>query len=407
LEIAPYAFYGCRSLSAIQLPETLVKIGSCAFYECKSLRAITIPEGFEEIGYHAFFKASSLSTVTYNAANATLAEISNAPFETENYYGTSVYIGNTVVTIPDGLFENSNVHSLIFKPDSICRTIGARAFATSELRGTLELPDSLTEIGDSAFAKTKLSDVILPTSLVTIGAEAFHSCESLSLVYISSGVETLGANVFSTEAKLTVIYCAADSKPSGWDESWDSNTRTVLYGYNSNITYTFVTNNSTTLESVTSILPITLPVPESTDNMLRFAGWYTDESFSGTAYTREYYSKEYTTLYAKWETPDGSSFGDAYPIIEKGDYLVTVNTGEAYYICFKPTVSGYYTITSIGDYDTFIELYDSALSRFAYNDNGGANSNFYVSLQFFAGNTYYLKICNNSSDNASFTVVIN
>ena len=52
--IGNYAFWGCSSLTAINIPEGVTSIGSGAFYECTSLTTITIPEGVTSIGDDAF-----------------------------------------------------------------------------------------------------------------------------------------------------------------------------------------------------------------------------------------------------------------------------------------------------------------------------------------------------------------
>ncbi len=57
------AFYGCASLSAIQLPAGLTSIGSYAFQGCSSLSAIELPAGLTSIGEKAFKGCSSLSVV--------------------------------------------------------------------------------------------------------------------------------------------------------------------------------------------------------------------------------------------------------------------------------------------------------------------------------------------------------
>lgn len=58
--IAHRAFYNCRSLSAITIPEGVTSIADSAFYNCYSLSAITIPEAVTSIGNSAFYSCHSL-----------------------------------------------------------------------------------------------------------------------------------------------------------------------------------------------------------------------------------------------------------------------------------------------------------------------------------------------------------
>lgn len=61
--IEDYAFYGCSSLTSINLPSGLTSIGDYAFRSCSSLTSITIPESVTSIGYGAFSGCSSLEEV--------------------------------------------------------------------------------------------------------------------------------------------------------------------------------------------------------------------------------------------------------------------------------------------------------------------------------------------------------
>ena len=59
------AFYGCTSLSSINIPDSVTSIGDCAFSGCKNLSDINIPDGITEIGTQAFYKCTSLSSVKF------------------------------------------------------------------------------------------------------------------------------------------------------------------------------------------------------------------------------------------------------------------------------------------------------------------------------------------------------
>lgn len=58
------AFYGCRNLQSIFLPDGVVTIGHRAFSYCLSLTTITIPNSVTEIGYWAFEGCKSLTSIT-------------------------------------------------------------------------------------------------------------------------------------------------------------------------------------------------------------------------------------------------------------------------------------------------------------------------------------------------------
>ena len=60
------AFMSCESLSKITLPNSVKGIEGYAFYRCESLTEITIPNSVKSIGYEVFENCISLETISYN-----------------------------------------------------------------------------------------------------------------------------------------------------------------------------------------------------------------------------------------------------------------------------------------------------------------------------------------------------
>lgn len=58
------AFYGCRNLQSIFLPDSVVTIGDRAFSYCLKLKDVTIPTSVTEIGHWAFEGCKSLTNIT-------------------------------------------------------------------------------------------------------------------------------------------------------------------------------------------------------------------------------------------------------------------------------------------------------------------------------------------------------
>jgi uncharacterized repeat protein (TIGR02543 family) len=256
--------------------------------------------------------------------------------------------------------------------------------------------------------------VTIPDSVTSIGNSAFRGCISLTSVTIENSVTSIGSSAFYGCSSLT-IYCEAASKPSGWNSSWNSSNRPVVWGYTGEeYTYNFVTNGGEKIESVTTDRPFVLPTLTRAGH--HFMGWYDNAEFSGNPVSSPYSSKTAHTLYAKWMTEDeyqefilkGTSFEYAYDITS-GDSLPAVidTAGEYVYFKFTATESKTYTFQSSGSYDTYGYLYNSSQSQLSSNDDGAGNGNFKITRSMSAGETVYLKVkLYSSSSIGTFTVTV-
>ena len=62
--IADSAFYCCKSLNSVSMPNSVTNIGMKAFEECSSLTSVIIGSNVHSIGHYTFWKCSSLTSVT-------------------------------------------------------------------------------------------------------------------------------------------------------------------------------------------------------------------------------------------------------------------------------------------------------------------------------------------------------
>lgn len=81
--------------------------------------------------------------------------------------------------------------------------------ALSGLKGDsvkiIVIPEGVVSIGEKCFANSGISEVQLPDSLLTIGNNAFHYCQSLETVKFGSGLKEIGENAFLLCGKLGAI----------------------------------------------------------------------------------------------------------------------------------------------------------------------------------------------------------
>ena len=117
----------------------------------------------------------------------------------ENGTGTIVF-NNDVIAVGNGIqVFNNEFPSSLELPNSVQR-IGNSAFAYSGLQ-SISLPSGLTSIGDGAFEYTQLQSISLPSGLTSIGDGAFNSTY-ISSIIIPSGVTAIGDYTFANCSML-------------------------------------------------------------------------------------------------------------------------------------------------------------------------------------------------------------
>lgn len=128
------------------LPEMLglKRIGGEAFYGCKNLKKLTIPETVEYIGGGAFYGCSNIWSLTYNAINAECERLmeSNIPLE-------KIVIGDKVRRLPNGIFSGREFTEVTLP--ACLERIDEFAFYGCKNLTTINLSDSIRYIGDDAF----------------------------------------------------------------------------------------------------------------------------------------------------------------------------------------------------------------------------------------------------------------
>ena len=173
------------------LPEMLglKRIGGEAFYGCKNLKKLTIPETVEYIGGGAFYGCSNIWSLTYNAINAECESFMepNAPLE-------KIVIGDKVRRLPRGIFSGREFTEVALP--ACLERIDEFAFYGCKNLTTINLSDSIRYIGDNAFyGCSSLKNIHWPLRLTTIGSRAFRQT-ALETISLPEGVTSVGDGAF-------------------------------------------------------------------------------------------------------------------------------------------------------------------------------------------------------------------
>ena len=204
-----FDFPDCKNLTTIILPEGLTHIGDKAFYECENLAAIILPSSLTHIGYEAFAGCEKLTAITLPDS---LTHIEEGAF---SFSGIRFIINQSPhFTFIDGCLIDKRNHKLlaffsdqeqVVLPDSLTH-IGNEAFAGCEKLTTITLPANLTHIGDIAFYGCEnLTAITLPAGLTHIGDWAFWRCYNLTSITLPDSLSHIGNGAFSECSSLTTI----------------------------------------------------------------------------------------------------------------------------------------------------------------------------------------------------------
>ncbi len=178
-EICDHAFDGCGYMTGdLVIPDKVTRIGKYAFSDCRAFDGqLTLGEHVEQIGEYAFGPFGQLSA-----------------YKGDGFTG-QLYIPDSVTVIETGAFRDcSKLTSLTFGSGSRLETIHTSAFEhCTSLGNHLSIPDSVTQIGKTAFSECGFSGLTLGAGLKGIGANAFYDCAGMTgSLTLPSGLESLG-----------------------------------------------------------------------------------------------------------------------------------------------------------------------------------------------------------------------
>ena len=95
--IAWFAFCDCTRLTSVTIPESVTSIGAYAFDGCRGLTSVTIPESVTLIGQYAFYDCSDLTRAEFTSIKWLLNIIFGNEYANPLYYAHHLFIGGEEV----------------------------------------------------------------------------------------------------------------------------------------------------------------------------------------------------------------------------------------------------------------------------------------------------------------------
>lgn len=161
--IADYAFWECRSVTSVTIPNSIVSINPWAFGYC-SFTSITIPASVTRIADLAFCDCSLLREYKVDSKNPQYKSFDGA------IYDSSL---SKLLFVP-----SARVNELKF-PASLT-ILGDYAFYACRALTSFSIPEGVSEVGKMAFLEcTSLASISFPKSLTSIYANSFFGCPAL------------------------------------------------------------------------------------------------------------------------------------------------------------------------------------------------------------------------------------
>lgn len=197
VEVTKFGINSPNGMTSVSLPEKVTVIGKEAFAQNALIKVDFT--GITSIGASAFYGNDLVEAILPD----TVTEMGDGAFSANDI--TEVRLSSGVTVIPAGAFSMNIRLAHVTIPNTVTE-IGQTAFAGARLT-SLEIPNSVTKIGMKAFHLHHLTSLVIPGSVKEIGESAFegtYKATTLKTLVIEEGVESIGKYAFK-EALLEEV----------------------------------------------------------------------------------------------------------------------------------------------------------------------------------------------------------
>jgi len=218
-ELPAGAFANLRNVESVEMPDSVVKVGSRLFAGCTSLRHVKLSSNLKAISNN-MFTSCPLEEIEIPSS---VTRIGDNAF----YYWGDEDIGLKRVVVPKAV-----------------KKIGTYAFAYQRRLTEIVLNEGLKEIGDYAFENcNSLKSIQLPNTLTTLGRYVFCTTGLQGSLFIPKSVTKIGECI-ACDTKLQSIKFEAEERPADTSDKFNVRTRKWVrsgsYSYSYDYQYTYI-----------------------------------------------------------------------------------------------------------------------------------------------------------------------
>ena len=181
-------FNNCENLSEAVIPQDSALEEFCAYaFANTAIKECYIPAGVKELPDRIFSGCKSMTTITF-AEGSKLEKIGERAFAESGV--TKIELPDTVTQIGNDAFIQSALEEI--KLTNAIEEIPPHSFAYCGALKNITFGSDLRAIGDYAFEHTALDELVIPDSVTFIGRGAFNDITALRSVTIGNGLKELG-----------------------------------------------------------------------------------------------------------------------------------------------------------------------------------------------------------------------
>ena len=197
------AFQNCTALTNMVVPNTVTTLNNYVFYGCTNLETVTLPNQITTLSTELFRNCTHLNNVVIPSSVTT---INNNVFLDCDAL-TSIAIPNSVTTMGTSVFQSCDLLAEVtFEDGCQLTSIPNNTFYQCGSLPSITIPTTVKTIGNSAFRYcTSLNNVVLHSGLTSIQDWSFANCTGLENLTIEEGVPNINRDVFQYSGLKNVV----------------------------------------------------------------------------------------------------------------------------------------------------------------------------------------------------------